>query len=277
MTIAALFQKSKRYIKPTLGAMINYSHPLANGLTGAWLFNEGGGGVVRENAQGIYNGTYHGSQPYSTKSILGETGSFVYANSNYVTTVAPSYQFTNFTIAARMIPTSTGPGGLSNTTLVCNDVNPPTTYGTAFNLHQNKTGAVQDGYVSCWYHSSAGTWNTIDSGSAILSLGTSISLTWVKSGATSTLYQNGVQISTTTFATSDIAYGANSYLIIGQDTNTPNTFADIDVDYIYIYNRPMSAQEVWQLYSDPYAIVLPTSKITGVESGAFPLFFGSAV
>ena len=45
--------------KPPIGSQIDWSHPLAKGLVGCWLMNEGGGNVVNDIAR-RNNGTNYG-------------------------------------------------------------------------------------------------------------------------------------------------------------------------------------------------------------------------
>lgn len=45
------------YTKPPLGSQINWGHPLANGMLGCWLFNEGGGSKILNIASPLYHGT----------------------------------------------------------------------------------------------------------------------------------------------------------------------------------------------------------------------------
>ena len=61
--------------KPPMGYGIDWSHPLASGLVGCWLFNEGAGGVANDlssigakfttNAQWRNNGLYYNLNKYS--------------------------------------------------------------------------------------------------------------------------------------------------------------------------------------------------------------------
>lgn len=46
------------WVKPPLGAQINYGHPLANGLIGYLLMNEGGGSIVQDLSGNAKHGTF---------------------------------------------------------------------------------------------------------------------------------------------------------------------------------------------------------------------------
>ena len=59
------------YTKPPIGTGINWSHPLAWGLVGAWVFNEGMGTTVYNAASGgtSNNGVFHGGPTWGSWSV----------------------------------------------------------------------------------------------------------------------------------------------------------------------------------------------------------------
>lgn len=57
-------QKPWPYQKP------NFSHPLAKGLVGCWLFNEGAGGVVHDLSGNGNNGTFVGTPTWESGPLL---------------------------------------------------------------------------------------------------------------------------------------------------------------------------------------------------------------
>lgn len=70
--------------KPPPGAQINFSHPLARGLVGCWLFNEQSGNQAYDSSPYRNHGTLHGFNDPSSKdrSSLGlqYDGSATYVN-----------------------------------------------------------------------------------------------------------------------------------------------------------------------------------------------------
>ena len=50
-------------LKPPKGAMLNRGHPLARGLVGCWLMNEGGGNIVNDLSGNGNTGTLIGTAP----------------------------------------------------------------------------------------------------------------------------------------------------------------------------------------------------------------------
>lgn len=87
------FRTNRWYNKPPPGTPINWQHPLASGLIGCWIFNEGGG-LTAYDATGRYgNGTLSGTTGVPSWVSDGGGGitpppghalSFVAANTQYV-------------------------------------------------------------------------------------------------------------------------------------------------------------------------------------------------
>ena len=59
--------------KPPLGAKVNFSHPLAKGLVGLWLMNEGGGNKVYDLSGNENHGTLTNMDP-ATDWVGGKDG-----------------------------------------------------------------------------------------------------------------------------------------------------------------------------------------------------------
>jgi len=58
-------------LKPTRGIRLNKSHPLARGLVGCWLFNEGSGNKVSDLSGNGNNGTLQGTAPSWSSGKFG--------------------------------------------------------------------------------------------------------------------------------------------------------------------------------------------------------------
>ncbi len=81
----------KRYFntKPPLGAQLDTSHPLSQGLVGCWLMNEGGGKIATNLGQYPGSGTY-----VNNPQFIGQGVKFVAASSQYVD-LGSKYSFGN--------------------------------------------------------------------------------------------------------------------------------------------------------------------------------------
>ena len=70
------------HMKPPIGATLDKSHPLADGLVGAWLMNEGGGLVAHDLSGNGNDGTFGGNVDwdYDYTDLPGGGGDFVQMN-----------------------------------------------------------------------------------------------------------------------------------------------------------------------------------------------------
>src|SRR2546430_2775798 len=79
-----LIQPKRWAMKPPLGAQINWGHPLAQGLVGCWLFNEAGGGIVKD-ALCRLDGTFAGTaKPSWVDGPFGKAINFVHASTSWI-------------------------------------------------------------------------------------------------------------------------------------------------------------------------------------------------
>jgi len=62
-------------IKPPLGTQIDRGHPLARGLVGCWLMNEGAGNLVANAAGPLYKGTFYSSTALWVPTVRGVASS----------------------------------------------------------------------------------------------------------------------------------------------------------------------------------------------------------
>ena len=60
-------------LKPPKGAMLNRGHPLARGLVGCWLMNEGSGSIVNDLSGNGLNGAFSGTAPSWLPGDFGPT------------------------------------------------------------------------------------------------------------------------------------------------------------------------------------------------------------
>lgn len=120
MAICGGSRRIMGYQKPPIGAKLNFGHPLAKGLVGCWLFNEGSGGQVFDYSGQSNHGFITNVAAQSATSgwnagrwgtLLAFDGSNDYIETNYI---LPT---TNFSIGSWGISAATGYGNrlLGNT------------------------------------------------------------------------------------------------------------------------------------------------------------------
>ncbi|GAC1700104.1 MAG: hypothetical protein NVS9B4_00870 [Candidatus Acidiferrum sp.] len=73
------------------------------------------------------------------------------------------------------------------------------------------------------------------------------------------LYVNGVRVNTVTAAASAIPAGAN-VLVGRREYPTVESPIDARIRYVYIWNRILGEDEVYQMYLDPYCFMQPTAQ-----------------
>lgn len=271
-----------RVQKPAIGAGINWDHPLAPGLVGAWLLQEGGG-VWRD-----YAGRY-GANLYTPATSTG------------LVSLAPSigmaYPSARFVAASSQV---LGPPSAVNVRIV---PTPPFTFvASALRTASSNNPAVAmcytyygggtggGGYGIDIYNNNLRAWVYRPStfagagGSTTLSSNVRYVLGGVfESTSLRRCYVNGKQdgIDTTSVAQplslDTLALGC---LYRSDNVGKGSNFLDGWIDWAYYWNRALSASEMLWLYQEPFAMFLPTMPRharmagTGVRARNFAVMVG---
>ncbi len=228
------------YLKPVRGIQLNRSHPLARGLVGCWLFNEGTGTKVHDLSG---NGAFGNVSVWS----WAPDGLREIADSNQRIALPASYDplggKTGFTILSRVKPAD-----VDNDSGIFYTQGHFTSHAIAYWLDSNDIiqivvntsgggGLVRSGSISLV----ADTWYTL-------------CLTW--DGATVRLYVNETEdigddfplaINGTLDTTSSNGY------TWGGDENLSKEFRGT-YNFGMLWDRGITSDEYMQLYSDPYAM-----------------------
>lgn len=253
--------------KPPLGTQINRSHQLAQGLVGAWLMNEGGGGTVYDisgnnksltlvggvtQSAGKFGGTFNfnGTSGYLTASDSGlPTGARTL--SCWFKTSAANLGAAQYRI---LMYYGTGVTNEACWFLWGNDINinPASVTGGVIGNSQDGNGsgggtAPNDGK---WHHAAI-TVTTPSGGNAV----------W-------TTFVDGLQVAQKSIATSTVLGGT---FRVGYDTalTTPGFWSG-SIDIPLIYNRALTYSEVQQLYLQPFSFMAPQRQYLQVGISASP-------
>lgn len=230
-------------LKPTRGTLIRLSHPLVRGLAGCWLFAEGTGKVAADLGFYRQHGSFYGGSPLWTPGRHGYclqfdgtdecidcgTGKFGWDLTNELSVVAlvnhgASQTNTIFARSAFVRPVRLfGQNGGKFLWRVFTDTeNDCTLYSTSSH--------ATDG--SEWIHV-AGTWKPYGGH----------------------LYINSV------LEASDTATYGNLNLVENQFVGIGGTYEsgfigcwNGTIEYVFIYNRALSAEEIQWLYREPFAM-----------------------
>lgn len=225
--------------KPMVGGQLNLSHPLARGLVVRWLFNEQGGTRLNDISGRGNHGTLINGPVWNNRTLSFDGGN------DYVSLGDITSAFTNqeatFTVWVKrnlhtpLSQENTGSWSFNN---------------QAWGSHYVWTnGQIYDGSFK---------YERTDVGAGIVSDRTQwhhIAITR-KSGENGwKFYQNGIEIASASGGT----WQMNTSIKIGQSSTSPGYpdfyFTGL-LDDIRIYNRALSAQEVRELYVNPYADML---------------------
>ena len=235
-------------MKPIRGAQLNRADPLARGLVGAWLLNEGTGGTVHDGSGNGNTGTLSGMVPASDW-VSGERG------------WALDFDGSDDCIT------------LDNTILrgACAATNAVTVVvGTKLGsvaddkrlLHSNDT----DGFILLWYDvgnncwgcrlAGSGSWQD-DDNTSVATVGKQTQLALTGNAGAGAFYQDGRLITTGEYAgTLGDADTATTFWL-GRAFFTYHYQGTIS--YAYIWDRALSAGEIAQVAGFPYRLWQPSS------------------
>jgi len=231
-------------LKPIRAYQINWNHPLARGLTGCWLLNEATGEKVADCGLGRNNGSFH----YSTTAPVWKPGKH-----------GCCLEFGT----ERCIDCGTGKFGwdVTNQVSVVALVNQ--------SASQTNTIFARSGYVRpARLHAQAAgksSWRVYTDGTDCLIMSTSQHATdgseWVHVAGTwqagdGRLYVNGVLEASESSSSGTLTTTDNQFVGIGGTYEDSNYYNCLDgkIEYVFVYNRALSADEVKWLCREPFAI-----------------------
>jgi hypothetical protein len=235
-------------MKPPLGAQIAWGDPLARGLVGAWLMNEGGGvpvDLVTNTRSTVTAATW----------AAGMTGPGMIVNgaTDIINTNAQSHIGANGagSYALRFMP------GFSPTDSASHFMAGAANVGETIELVFRK---YSDNNIY------AGWFNGTESRVALAATAANMTqnvwqdyvLTWSQSG--SILYRNGVSIGSTVTAAknADISIAWSWLAELNQIGGS--SIAGSKIEWGYLWSRALTPAEVQRLYVNPYALVAPAPR-----------------
>jgi hypothetical protein len=216
-------------LKPFLGTMLNKSHPLANGLVGCWLMNEGSGNKVYDLSGNGNTGTITGAV-----WTAGRTGNALkFTDDDYVTISQSVISSTEFSIIGWEYSE-----GSTNVGYFLGDSTDPA------NLYLRRQAADPGNYAGgigdqefAAFAVSRNAWHQF----AYTHTSAGIGL----------IYVDGVFKANLAAASNFTSLQSNLY--IGDRADLARSFEGL-LDIIYIYNRALTASEISQLYREPFCM-----------------------
>ncbi len=246
--------------QPPCGTQLNRSHPLSQGLVGCWLMNEGGGQKAFDSVGGRNIGTLTNGAAYQVKQL----GSCV------------SCDGTNDYISQTTI------SSVLNLTSSCSfsywlNINAQPATNVWFRTIDHYGGTIASsspygyfmGYVDVSGTKNLALYygNASSSGSLLvaytLTIGSWYNIVMIHNDSTDTdsFYVNGVLVGSGTGKTQNPASKPTSPLYFMSEDGT-GKFVKGYLKDVKIYNRPLSGNEVQQLYTNPYQMFI--SKKSGL-------------
>jgi len=219
-------------LKPVLGSQIRLGHPLAKGLVGCWLMNEGSGDKVQDLSGNQRTGTLSSTATWSAAD--SGPGVNCAANGQKITTVIPVL----------------GPTGTC--VIRFNGNATPATLGRFF--------AAEGGTASFYLSRSTSTALQFEIGGigGIVTYGAlwgtgwhTIVVTWDDAANLRTHYLNGKYVDQTTTA---FVFPTNfTSFTIGDRVANDRTVGG-QFSWFSLFNRVLSASEIAQLYREPFCM-----------------------
>ena len=236
----SIIRKYWKNQKPPVGFQINWSHPLARGLVGCWLFNEGGGNKVYDLAKNNH-GTlinrplwWTGRNGYALK--FDGVNDYVDAGSGASLNITDA-----ITVSAWIKPFSTHDGGVIEKT-IGGTVNKQylmfVSGSELLNFRVMKAAGIYDARSASY--PPLNTWTHI---------------VGRYDGSEVSVWVNGIKQITTVAAAAPIDSGSGATLI-GMLGSSIYPFNGL-IDEVRVYNRALSSSEIKQLYQDPYCFIQP--------------------
>jgi hypothetical protein len=229
--------------KPTVGTQLNTNHIDAVGLSGAWLFNEGGGLQVHDLVS-INHGSLAGSTSWSTG--IGQTGASVRSpgsvGSNVSFPNSDAYNFDttqDFTVVLRASFTNSIGGTLLEK---WNQVD------NAFPFAIRCGGGLLNVTASRY----DGTNNPFVTSSSGVGDGKPHDIVFTRRAGQLVLYIDGVKQGSTTDTTT--ATTKNTSPLYALERGNGTTEATGAIEFVYTYNRGMDATQAMSLHTKPYAM-----------------------
>jgi hypothetical protein len=234
--------------KPPLLSVLNKSHPLAKGMAGAWIFNEGSGNIVYDK-YGTRNGTIGTAGVWTANGIEldGTINSKIALSSKYL----PS-QPQIWSVVARFRYDALGDCVVSAAA--------GQTY--AFSVMANEKLYTRVGSDQEILTKATGFFTPPQTHTMVITHNIKVG-TW---------YSDGVQIGTTnTFTGQDLYVWQVDCLTGG--TSGQNTLDGV-LEFVYLYDRILTAEEVTQIHAKPYSMFfgpLVNASLMTIGSDSLPV------
>jgi hypothetical protein len=230
-------------LKPVRGIRLNKSHPLARGLVGYWLFNEGSGNKVFDLSGNGNTGTITNAPWGGAKYGSG----LIFSGDDYIT-ITDKAQLTNTTFTFSIVLKLSSISGYM--TIAGKGM---TNGQREWRLDISYTPDANDGKLRFLLGNSSGSWVvTTYYSTAVLVVDQWYRVTITYDGTTQRIYIDGVEDSNNN-STQTLKDGSED-MFIGQD-GASTKYLPAAVDHSLYMSRVLSASEIALLYREPFCML----------------------
>jgi len=228
------------------GALLNPYHPLACGLVGCWLFNEGGGNIVYDfSGHGNHGTLGGGTAGYCPSWVVGKFGSALdFDGSNdYV----DCGDLNNEPISDITISLWFKRADVTRDEKIIDKMNSVLTDGWVLQLTNQSLYWYIDSASSNIYKTNLG-WSNDEWHHVVI--------TKVYSDSYSKLYIDGIEVSVSHYLdrANNTLDSSQSLSIGARPSGSDASYFDGTIALVCIWNRVLSAKEISQLYTDPFCM-----------------------
>jgi hypothetical protein len=236
-------------LKPTRALQIDFNHPLTRGLTGCWLMNEATGGIVADSGSRRNNGGFQ----YSTSAPAWKQGKY-----------GSALEFGS----ERCIDCGTGKFGwdITNEISVIASVNQS---ASQTNTLFARSGFVRPCRLSAFSSGRFKWWVYTDGANCVINSTSThpvdgsefvhVAGTW--RAGDGRIYVNGKQEASESSSSGSLSFVNDSQPVgIGGTYEGSNYYYCLSgkIEYVLVYNRVLSAEEIRWLYRQPFAMFART-------------------
>ena len=240
-----MFSTDHLNLKPPLGAVPDYAHPINRDLNGWWIMNEGTGDVVRDISKNKNDGVLEGGSNWSTGKfgyaveLDGADGNIVVPDSPTLDTLDPTLSRALFTFSA----------------WVSLDVVTDTGFVAEKSNNNFANGwLLQHGAQDFFFYQDSSSTNLRTAGDVIALANTWYNVVVTINNQDNRIYVNG-QLEDTDNRNRDV--DSTHDLNFGVHTGNFSNATDGRLDNIRFWRRPLSAPEVRSLYHTPFIGIAP--------------------
>jgi len=224
--------------KPPFGVRLKTGHPLAKGLVGCWVMNEGDGGIVNDLSGNGTIGTLVNAPTWSGGNL-----NFVQASEQYIDLGTDDiFKLQEHTILMSVNKITGYDFPLFTREYITSD---------GYEWHLGIDYANSGNISFAYYDTGIRGWYTVNTNLTV-GVDYDLGLVWDKYNSKMKVYLDGVLFGENSTTNGEIKHAVRATKIAGRGYNT-NTYGGA-IGYTYVYNRVLTASEIASIRREPYSM-----------------------